>query len=96
MKEEEAEKKEEEAEIERFLQQQINEIGIYDDECAICTEKFQLREELTVYDCKHGFHTNCIEKGLEVQENKLKTECPTCRTNVVKFSNLKKVIIKAQ
>ena len=41
--------------------------------CSICLETFKYKDELTVLDCKHCFHTSCI--------NSWKQTCPLCRTS---------------
>lgn len=45
--------------------------------CPICHDKFELNSTVSVLDCKHIFHKNCIfEWGM------YKPECPVCRTKI--------------
>ena len=46
------------------------------EECTICLENTTL-ERTKITDCKHTFHTECLEKWLTTNNS-----CPLCRTNI--------------
>ena len=46
-------------------------------ECAICTEKFKEDDMVKTLDCKHVFHTNCIDIWLGQKQS-----CPTCQIKI--------------
>jgi hypothetical protein len=46
-------------------------------ECSICKEEFKENEEVSMIDCKHIFHNNCIEEW-----GKFKSDCPLCRKQI--------------
>ena len=48
-----------------------------DKSCVICKSDFELDEKITVLECKHIFHTECISEWI-----KYKSECPTCRAKI--------------
>lgn len=48
----------------------------YDQECVICLEIMEKTTDLCKMKCNHVFHTECINKYVNVS-NKL--SCPTCR-----------------
>ena len=58
-----------------------NDILIKNKECCnICFEEYSINTFKRVLpDCKHCFHKKCIDKWL-----KSKSNCPTCRTNLLK------------
>lgn len=45
------------------------------DNCAICLEDFKKSEKIKILDCKHNFHSDCINPWLSQYSNK----CPLCR-----------------
>ena len=45
--------------------------------CAICKDDFELDENITILECKHILHTNCIAEWV-----KYKSECPVCRGKI--------------
>ena len=47
-----------------------------DDECCVCLEPYQEKDQLRVLRCKHNFHKECCDKWL-----KLNRACPLCRRN---------------
>ena len=59
---------------------------IYDKEvinknnCNICLDIFQEKEELIKLKCDHLYHTNCIAEWLKKHSNK----CPICRDEIAK------------
>lgn len=46
--------------------------------CSICMEDLLYKEYAHITNCKHYFHTNCINK---LFESNLKC-CPNCRTKI--------------
>lgn len=48
-----------------------------DKSCVICKSDFELNEKITVLECKHILHTECISEWV-----KYKSECPTCRAKI--------------
>jgi len=48
-----------------------------DKSCVICKSDFELDEKITVLECKHILHTECIAEWV-----KYKSECPTCRAKI--------------
>lgn len=49
----------------------------YGNECVICLDKMECKNNLKKLSCNHVFHDECIEKCLEVSNR-----CPTCRKNL--------------
>ena len=49
-------------------------------DCCICLANFDKEAQVTELNCKHIFHTECLEKWMET-----KTICPFCREEVVKL-----------
>ena len=45
------------------------------ERCSICHDEFSDDDDLTILDCKHFFHTACVEYTLERHQ-----DCPYCRT----------------
>ena len=45
--------------------------------CSICRDEFSDDDDLTILDCKHFFHTACVEYTLERHQ-----DCPYCRTPI--------------
>jgi hypothetical protein len=48
-----------------------------DANCTICLEKISKNTEIYKLECKHNFHSNCLEDWL-----KEKLSCPICRKNI--------------
>jgi hypothetical protein len=48
-----------------------------DKACSICKSDFELKENITILECDHILHTECIAEWV-----KYKSECPTCRSKI--------------
>jgi len=48
-----------------------------EDECCICLEKYNDRDQVSILPCKHGIHTACIDGCFVRGDNR----CPICRNN---------------
>lgn len=53
------------------------------ERCQICLTDYCNEEQVRVLKCRHGFHTECIDKWLTEGSNK----CPICRGTPVEQSN---------
>lgn len=51
--------------------------------CAICMYEFEQSQEIRTLPCSHDFHQLCVDRWL-----KLKRECPLCRGDITKESNV--------
>ena len=63
------------------------------EECSICTDKLANGKTICVNrDCRHGFHCECIESWLDINET-----CPICRTpfESVQLSKLEEQVINS-
>jgi hypothetical protein len=49
------------------------------EQCSVCMELFDEKEQVTLLPCFHKYHPNCIKKWLE-QKNK----CPVCKNRVIR------------
>jgi hypothetical protein len=45
--------------------------------CAVCKSEFEINEKITVLNCNHIYHTDCIGEWV-----KYKSECPVCRAEI--------------
>ena len=68
-----------------------NDLGRYndnpDDSCAICIEEFDNKKEVVKLNpCNHFFHKECITGWVKTTRN---PNCPTCRTEIEGFRNIK-------
>lgn len=48
-----------------------------DNECSICLVQYEKTDMVSLTNCKHLFHTSCIEEC-----SRYKYECPVCRQNL--------------
>lgn len=48
------------------------------DECPICKEMYQEEEVIKELHCGHIYHTECIERWLELEK-----KCPCCNTEII-------------
>ena len=51
---------------------------LLDESCVICLDQFQKEEKITILDCNHTFHFQCMT--LWAQNN---TTCPLCRDSIL-------------
>ena len=51
-----------------------------DDSCSICLNNYKKEELVSVLNCNHKFHTECIKKWFDN-----KTNCPYCRKDIDSF-----------
>ncbi|KAE8656480.1 putative Ribosomal protein L34e superfamily protein [Hibiscus syriacus] len=58
------------ASIEAMPMTKVKECG---SDCSICLEEFEIDEEAREMPCKHVFHSDCIEKWLQIHGT-----CPVC------------------
>ena len=64
-----------------FMKNKI-EFKLLEEECQICLMEHD-SEKLTQLECKHVFHSHCIEEWLGYQSKLGRDEtCPTCRALV--------------
>jgi len=47
------------------------------DSCSICTDIYDKKEDVTVLNCGHIYHPNCIKEW-----GKYKPNCPICKTDI--------------
>ena len=57
--------------------QPFNTTSMKFDECSICTECFELEDTVSVLDCSHIFHSNCI-----LEWGHYSASCPVCKNNI--------------
>jgi hypothetical protein len=48
-----------------------------EDECSICQKNFSKDEKLTILNCEHTFHYDCIQEW-----GKYRATCPLCRRSI--------------
>ncbi|NXP70405.1 RN122 protein, partial [Ramphastos sulfuratus] len=48
-------------------------LNMHGQTCGVCLEDFNMKDELGVLPCQHGFHRKCLVKWLEVR-----CVCPMC------------------
>lgn len=47
-------------------------------ECSICTDEYKNTDTISITNCNHIFHTDCIKEW-----GKYKQDCPLCKNNLV-------------
>ena len=52
------------------------------EECSICTDKYEKKEEVSVLDCGHVYHPKCINEWA-----KYKPTCPVCKAEISIYVN---------
>ena len=51
------------------------------EECSICTEKYEDDETVSVLDCGHVYHPNCIKEWGHYNPS-----CPVCKTGIPTYT----------
>lgn len=51
----------------------------YDVKCTICLDEFEDESNISLPECRHIFHTDCIKEWV-----RYKKECPVCRNEIKK------------
>lgn len=66
------------------LNKYTNNIDVDDkiDDCSICYTSFESDNLYVSTPCGHNFHKKCILKWLQIKSN-----CPCCRTDILKISS---------
>jgi len=52
------------------------------EECSICTDKYEKKEDVSVLDCGHIYHPKCINEWA-----KYKPSCPVCKAPISFYVN---------
>jgi hypothetical protein len=52
-----------------------------DKTCAICFEDYDLQSKVRVFECTHGFHSECIDLWIQ-----RKAICPTCKRTLASLN----------
>ena len=65
--------------LNNISEKKYSEISTEENTCSICLDIIKQDEIIRQLDCKHVFHTKCIEKYLLEYSCK----CPLCRKDVV-------------
>lgn len=47
------------------------------EKCTICLDNFEMAIEIRILNCKHYFHTDCVDRWLKCNK-----QCPMCRLHV--------------
>jgi hypothetical protein len=47
------------------------------DNCSICLNNFENTDKITITNCEHYFHSDCLEEW-----GKYKPECPMCKKEI--------------
>jgi len=57
------------------------------EECSICSDKYEKKEQVSVLDCGHVYHPKCIQEW-----GRYKTSCPVCMSKILfRYSNSEEV-----
>eukprot|EP01065_Artemidia_motanka_P051232 TRINITY_DN896_c0_g1_i4.p1 TRINITY_DN896_c0_g1~~TRINITY_DN896_c0_g1_i4.p1 ORF type:complete len:374 (+),score=44.07 TRINITY_DN896_c0_g1_i4:61-1182(+) len=51
----------------------------YTEDCPICTDHFRPGDKVRLLQCKHAFHTSCVDPWFIENRH---TTCPTCRVDI--------------
>lgn len=52
------------------------------EECSICTDKYDKKENVSVLNCGHVYHPKCIKEW-----GKYKPSCPVCKAGISIYVN---------
>ena len=61
----------------RINTQAFNTTNMKFDECSICTECFEYEDKVSVLECTHIFHSNCIKEWGHYNPS-----CPICKSTI--------------
>ncbi|XP_010487322.1 PREDICTED: probable E3 ubiquitin-protein ligase HIP1 [Camelina sativa] len=56
------------------------------DSCTICQENYKHQDKIATLDCKHEYHTECLQKWLVI-----KNVCPICKSEALVMEKKKKL-----
>lgn len=61
-------------------------------DCPICFEEFNEEDNISILECDHYYHTECIKKWINTPQldkynRKITKNCPLCREPLVIISN---------
>ena len=48
-----------------------------EDRCNICLSEIKSGDSIRILNCKHNFHSECLDKWLHIKDT-----CPNCRTPI--------------
>jgi hypothetical protein len=51
----------------------------YNDECSICLDDCKTLKKISILNCKHHYHTECIDKWININNN---PQCPLCKVQI--------------
>lgn len=57
----------------------VEDVKVFDEDCPICLEKYELGDKQRRLPCEHAFHKNCVDDWLLKGRN----TCPMCRRNAI-------------
>lgn len=49
-----------------------------EEECVICLEKYNKKENIRTLKCKHFYHKNCIDEWMKNND-----KCPLCKDTFI-------------
>jgi len=59
-----------------FINKQVDNLNIPEEVCSICLDSFDIND-IVLTECNHYYHCGCIKEW-----NKIKAECPYCKTKL--------------
>ena len=70
-----------------FIQNIKFDENMEDQNCSICLEEFNTNDKISVLQCRHIYHRNCIFDWVKSQHDKKNTRCPNCNSNIFNPEN---------